>query len=134
MNAKILLTIHYNIVPADHLLKIGIFLKNCLQKSQAGKYELIFRRQKKIRSDQQNKYLWGCCYKLISDKTGETVEAIHDYCKWNFGINEKQNGILICKSTTEYSTVDMIEYVAKIQQWAAEFLEIYIPNPNEVSI
>ena len=40
--------------------------------------------------------------------------------------------IPITKSTTELSTVEFEDYVAKIRMWAASFLSLIIPLPNEI--
>jgi hypothetical protein len=35
-------------------------------------------------------------------------------------------------STKELTTKEFSEFISKIQQWAAEYLNIYIPDPNEI--
>lgn len=32
-------------------------------------------------------------------------------------------------STTKLSTIEMMEYIGKIQRWASEYLNIFIPDP-----
>lgn len=48
--------------------------------------------------------------KIVNDETGEVLE--------------------IPKSTARLNTVEMMDYIAKIQMWAAEFLNIVIPDPD----
>ena len=35
------------------------------------------------------------------------------------------------KSTAELTTTQMMDYVSEIQQFAAEYLNVIIPDPNE---
>ena len=32
-------------------------------------------------------------------------------------------------STTKLSTIEMMEFIGKIQRWASEYLNIFIPDP-----
>jgi len=34
-------------------------------------------------------------------------------------------------STRKQNTIEMLDYIAEIQMWAAEFLNIVIPDPGE---
>lgn len=95
--------------------------------------ELIAREPKKIRSNNQNSYMWGVVYKILSEYTGHTKDEIHDAMRRMFLANP--NDILkIPRSTTTLSTKEMEEYLASIRQWAAgEPLNCSIPEPNEVN-
>ena len=35
-------------------------------------------------------------------------------------------------STTKLSNTDMVEFIENVKRWAAEHLDVYIPDPNEI--
>ncbi len=92
----------------------------------------------KKRSLDQNAYYWGVVIKLIADHSGYQGRAelkhVHDTLRGMFlerdGLWRKK----IILSTTALSTVEFEEYQAKIRQWAAIALDLYIPEPNECEI
>ncbi len=47
-------------------------------------------------------------------------------------VNEETGTVLeYTKSTTELSTVEFIEYMDQVQQWASEEFDVYLPDPGE---
>jgi len=105
------------------------------------KVNIIIEQKKKKRSIEQNAYYWGVVVPLV--KLGLTdvgykidKEETHDFLKSQFLkkelINEKTGEILkTVGSTQNLSTSDFMDFIAEIQQWASEFLNVYIPDPNE---
>lgn len=98
-------------------------------------------KEEEIRSNRQNRYLWGVPYKLLSEHLGYTIEEIHDICKYKFLsrpeiihniIKHRDEEIVITKSTTILNTADFERYTSSIRQWASE-LGVFVPEPNEVS-
>jgi len=97
---------------------------------------------RKPRSDKENRYYHGIPVKMIADYIGEeNKRQVHEYLKVLFltTIEYKQIGntnktlkFTRTKSTTELSTVEFEEYLDSIRRWAAQFLGIEIPTPNEV--
>lgn len=59
---------------------------------------------------------------MISDKTGDTPEDTHENMKRQFRI----------QSTAKLKTGEFEEYLESIRRWAAQFLELPIPDPNQV--
>jgi hypothetical protein len=102
-----------------------------------GEYFLTIKSatEKEIRSNNQNKYYWGCVLKLLSEETGYSVEDMHELMKSKFlskwlvvrGLTYK----IVC-STTDLKTNKMEEYLRQIREFASIDLGCYIPNPNEV--
>ena len=102
---------------------------------------VTIERKYNKRSNQQNRYLWGCCYPLIQqgfldggNKVG--IETVHEFLKGRFLKQEIANintgeVFTITKSTAELTTTQMMDYVSEIQQFAAEYLNVIIPDPNE---
>ena len=100
--------------------------------------EVIVRKPQKhsFRSNQQNRYYWGCILPIISDKTGYTCEELHEMLKQFFLSKEAKLGnktAMISPSTTYLSTIDMEEYLTRIREWSSMELSIYIPLPNEAT-
>ena len=93
--------------------------------------DVVVRLPRKDRSYKQNRFLWGICYELVSEATGYTREEVHNAMRLLF-LKDENRAIPTLKSTTSLSTIEMNEYWAKIQQFAAEKLNLVIPDPREV--
>ncbi len=122
---------HLALSPAQRKL-IAAYLK----KREGQDVRLTFSQPTKTRSNQQNRYYWGCVLTFIAAETGHTTEEIHEYCKAAFmprafiklGGHEKR----VTKSTTTLSTDEFEEYLDQVRAFAATELSIQIPMPNEV--
>lgn len=65
-----------------------------------------------------------------------TKEEVHEFLKSRFHFQElvnEQTGevIQMPRSTTIMTKGRFADYIADIQRWAAQFLDIYIPDPGE---
>lgn len=97
--------------------------------------------RKKKRSNHQNAYYWSIVVPMIKDALialGHTVtlEESHEMLKARFNykeiVNEETGEVVqLPLSTTKLNTVDFCEYIERIQHFAAQFLNINIPSPNE---
>jgi hypothetical protein len=105
-------------------------------RTRSGKeVEVSLSRPVRVRSDRQNRYLWGVIYKILADDTGHTPEDIHAYLKdillprkfVTLGGVERE----IAKSTKELEPQEFEKYAEQIRAWAASDLGIRIPLPNE---
>lgn len=91
--------------------------------------DILIRKHRKPRSSKQNAYLWFM-YTYIAERIdGHTKDTIHDAMGQLFR-TDKSGPLPIVKSTADMSTVEMSEYWEKIQQFAAETLDIVVPDPN----
>ena len=108
----------------------------------AGKKVTIeIKKKMKTRSTFQNSYYWGVVIPLVKNGLFEVgypvnLEQTHELLKSKFRIIEIPNvntGEIINSigSTADMTTSEMMDYFAEIKQWAAEFLNVYIPDPNE---
>jgi len=89
-------------------------------------------RFKKSRSNNQNKYMWGAVYDIISDHTGYTTEEVHDAMKLLF-LRVHRDGLPdTVKSTSNLNTAEMEDYLENIRRWASVEMGLYIPLPREV--
>lgn len=107
----------------------GLTGKFILEISKAGK-----------RSNPQNRYYWGLVVPVIQKGLYDlghdlTKEETHEFLKAKFNseelINETTGEVLpIPRSTTRLNKTDFSTYLEKIQQFASEFLNIFIPSPG----
>ncbi len=93
----------------------------------------VFRKR---RSDEQNRYYWSVVVALIGEKIGESDPACtHDMLKTEFNYDILTLGgrtFRKPKSTATLTTSEFMEFIAKVQRWASEFLSLYIPSPGEI--
>lgn len=103
---------------------------------------ITVQKRRKVRSSEQNRYYWGIVLPLVRDGFEElgdrvTNEQVHEFLKGKFLpsveiVKEDTAEIVrIPGSTTILTTSQAMDYYAQIQQFAAEFLGVYIPDPNE---
>jgi len=57
---------------------------------------------------------------------------MHEILKYKF-LQSNAMGMPYIKSTTRLSTGEFEEYLSKIKRWAAEFLNIVVPDPIEAA-
>lgn len=103
--------------------------------------QITVEKKKRGRSLEQNKYYWCVIVPLICaglQDAGYRIgkEGTHEFLKATFHrvelVNENTGEVLpSVGSTAKMSTVEMMEYFAKITEWAVEFLGVEIPAPNE---
>ncbi len=110
--------------------------------SLAGKeVRVTIERLRNSRSGQQNRYYWGAVVPIVCRGLNEVGYRIsepdtHEYLKATFLhdhiVNENTGEFLeTIGSTRRLTTTGFMEYIADIQRWAAEFLGVDIPDPNE---
>lgn len=102
----------------------------------------IFIRRK--RTLPQNDYYWGVICEMVRDGLRDagyegvrTPEDAHEVLKYLFlkqQVYNKNTGELLAEipgSTAALNTYDFSQYIERVIQWAAEYLSIVIPYPNE---
>jgi hypothetical protein len=103
--------------------------------------EGTLRRKRNKRSLLQNSYYHGCVVPAVRFALNEagfkmSVLQVHELLKFKFlkdeVINETTGEIITTiGSTTGLTKSAFMDYIAEIQQWAAEYLNCVIPDPNE---
>lgn len=93
------------------------------------------------RSTQANKYYWGVVVELIhmgmNDAGHEvTREGTHELLKYRFLREDKPLGndgefVTTIKSTSELNREEFAQYIEHCQRFAAEYLNVTIPNAGE---
>ena len=130
--------IHYTAKVSDQGVLMGIpkrKLSDELKHFSGKDVELIIRRKKKYRSVEQNRLMW-LWYGIMADHTGFTSDEIHSIMKSKFLHTEKvdeKTGVIYpyIRSTTELTTIEMIDYMTSIQKFASEDLQIVLPEPGD---
>jgi hypothetical protein len=133
----------YGHITDDGALKINersTFLK-LLQPLKGREIELTIKKRSKKRSGDQNAYYWGVVVHLVSEALIDlgneiTPDEAHEFLKANFNYTEitnEQTGevMKIPRSTSDLTTEEFTDYIEKVAKWAAEWLNITIPEPNE---
>lgn len=107
--------------------------------------EVIFRKQKRIRSSPLNRYYWGVMlpYALHGFidagnmlQYPQDLETIHDFFKARFIMGRSivdANGEehVLPPTTTDMSNSEFMDYMAQVAQFCAEYLNTVIPEPGE---
>ena len=107
-----------------------------------GTYGVELTRLRNPRTSMQNRYLWAVVYPHVlqglrdagwDDFTG--TEEVHEYMKARFGATKavnKNTGEIVefPSSTAKMDTGQMSAYIDKVRDFAQEYLNTYIPEPQ----
>lgn len=104
--------------------------------------EIEIKKKKKTRSNNQNRYYFGVVIESVRKGLFDigysffSNEQVHEFLKLTFlkkNIVNEETGEVITTlgSTAEMSTEEFMNYITEIKVWAAEYLSITIPEPNE---
>ncbi len=109
-------------------------LKEELRHFEGKPIELIIRRKKKHRSNQQNRLYW-VYMGMIGEYLGYSKDEIHEICKYKFLKKEtadETTGEIFqyIQSTSKLSTVEFMEYIENLYKWSAETFGLTLPEPN----
>ena len=138
MRELIIYMCNNSILNMDEFKQLFYGLKN-------GKYHITIKDARK-RSIPQNRYYRGVVVPIVRAGLYEagydevkTNEDAHEVLKGLFhkkDIVNKQTGDVITTvlSTTEFSIPEFDNYIERICKWAAEFLGVVIPAPNQVYV
>jgi hypothetical protein len=111
----------------------GFKVLETLKSLEGQRTEVIYRKQRSVRSNKQNSYYHSVVIKILADYCGYETSEMHEALKEKFLSNQRDdNGLIKIKSTTKLSTGEFEEFLDKIKRFAATELHCVIPNPNEV--
>lgn len=125
--------------------KGGLFnlrpLYDLFSHSVDGIYQVIVKKVRKPRSNDQNGWLWGCIYPMLLDgllNAGwefTSVEQVHEFFKAQMTkdkVVNKHTGEIIefPGSTATMDTLTFSTYCEKLREYALEYLNIEIPDPD----
>lgn len=114
------------IIPPDVRARMAAY---CQRLPNGKAVEVDVRTPKRKRTDQQNAYYWAALGEL-SEHTGHTPEELHDHFRWLFLRSDGADGVTTVRSTTALNTADFARYIEQCQQFAAERLDWYWPEPD----
>jgi hypothetical protein len=102
--------------------------------------ELLVQKKKAYRSSPQNRYYWGIIVELVMqgmNHVGNEMnkQETHEFIKANFNykeiVNEETGEVFRATlSTSELNKSEFSEMTEKIKRFAAEYLNVEIPDPN----
>lgn len=107
-----------------------------------GIYLVEVKKVRKPRSNDQNGWLWGCIYPLMLDGMVDAgweftnVEQLHEFFKAQMTADEvvnRETGEIVKfpSSTSSMSTVEFSAYCEKLREYAREYLNVEIPDPDK---
>lgn len=100
-----------------------------------GEYTVKITRKTKARTLPQNSLMW-MWYQCMEDATGQPKEDFHDYYKSKFLLREITIGertAMVPMSTTSLNTIQMTNFLEKIQADASSEFGITLPLPEDVN-
>ena len=118
-------------------------LIQALQSLSGQRVLLTIEKYKRKRTSSQNRYLHGVVFPMLQQrlldlgwKEAVSIEWVKDLIKYQFlkmeTVNEKTGEVITSiRATSSLTTSEMMDLIADIQQWSAETLGLYIPDPNE---
>lgn len=93
--------------------------------------ELLLRKRRRTRSNQQNRYLHGVVIPVFAEHLGYDPTEMKEALKWRF-LQVHRNGKLpTVRSTANLNTAEMTEFIEQTRRLAAE-MGCNIPNPGEL--
>lgn len=108
-----------------------------------GKYLLTVKSIKR-RSNNQNAYLHGVVIPLVFEglrnngfddvRDNEDAKLIIKTLFLKRKITNGLETIDVVRGTSELSTSEMMEFIAEVQKWSIEYLNVYIPDPGQPSV
>jgi hypothetical protein len=120
--------------------KLSAAFQHAVNSFEGERVEVTIQKAKKKRSNPQNAYFHGCAVPIITNAMREaginTNNAkTKEMLKRRFLSEDVHisNGEFLehTRSTTELSTTEFNEFIIQVQQFAAEWLGVEVPDPNE---
>jgi len=115
-------------------------LNNALKEFEGKRITISIELAKKKRSSEQNRYYWAGVVPIVQQGLKDagyklSKEDVHLSLRAKF-LNETipfEDGTYIdrFKSTTELSKSEFGDFIEDVKQWAAEYLNVIIPEPNQ---
>ena len=105
-----------------------------------GDYVISVERDGKTRTNPQNRWLWGCIYPMLLDGLNAAgweftnTDEVHDFCgrfRDREVVNRHSGEVVhVSRSTREMGTVEMSTYCDTLRDFAQEYLNLQIPDPE----
>lgn len=104
-----------------------------------GAVQITIERIHATRSIPQSRWYWGVIVEMLSEHTGFSPDEMHEVLKAKFlpkklavqdGNGEIRGEFVIGGTTTSLNKIEFGEYCEAIRRWAAEELDVVIPDPD----
>ena len=105
-----------------------------LSRLEGQRIEITIRKERHVRSLNQNKYYWGVVIEILSEYFGYDKEEMHEACKFKFLRKHEDTALVTVGSTKKLSTGEFTEYIDTVMRWAATEYQILIPPAEGVDI
>jgi len=125
----------------DGRLKAASLNQAVRQFPEGTQLEFTVRKAIDRRSNPQNRFYWGCVVPAIKAglKDGGmdlTTEQVHEMLKFRFLKRDVPMGsdgefVTVVESTSALDVMEFVEYTDRCIQFAAEYLNVAVPQPGE---
>lgn len=106
-----------------------------LRKLEGKRITVELSAWRKSRSAQQNRYLHGVVLAILGEELGYHMDEMRAaLCHKFLSSVDEKTGLMRIRGTSDLSTVEFEEFLARVRQWAGEELGIFVPLPNEYLI
>jgi hypothetical protein len=95
--------------------------------------EVTVRKFRKKRTVDQNRYYF-LILGMIAKETGHDAMSLHEAFKAKFSTHITYKGLVISESTKNKDTVEFTNYIEQVRAWAAEHLNMVIPDAQKAGI
>lgn len=103
-----------------------------LRKLEGKRISVDLAAWRKSRSAQQNRYFFGVVIAILGEHLGYYKDEMSAALAHKFlGSVDERTGLMRIRGTSDLSTVEFEEFMARVRQWAGEELGVFIPLPNE---
>lgn len=111
----------------------GAYLKYALD-HEGKRGEMTIAIESKTNSKPQQRYYRGVIVKMLAEEIGESVDRMHQILAAKFFVYVDNNGRSYVRSTEigEWTTIEWEEKMREIRSWAWDFLNLNIPEPNQI--
>lgn len=106
---------------------------NYLRGLEGQEVEIIVRKPRKPRTNQQNAWYWACVVAIPAEHFGYTPEEMHEAFKFLFLKKHEEGKPDTVRSTTDLTTKEFSEYVETCREWAAK-QGLVIPDAESVNL
>ena len=116
-----------------------LLLKAWLKERSEKKIRLTFEEFSGKRTNPQNAYYWEIMVPMIKIAINDlgnnfSTEENHDFLKREFNYQEVETPsgayLNVPQSTTKLDTIGFSDFKEKVQHFASEVLNVYIPDPD----
>jgi hypothetical protein len=124
----------------------SVTLRDFLRQFRNKRLTIWVEVERRSLTRRQQRWYRGPILKALRERTGEDTAMLHLFCLGKFldppefkqlAICDVRNGLVVEEltvsdppSTTKLSTVEMADFCDSIREWAAQVLDLSIPDPD----